>query len=280
MPAAEDAKAECHPTSTNGRGWVTRSERWRQTPATERKAAPRRSAEARGAFSTAAGRRARLRARGQREAEHPRTSQAHPEWVGRKAPSGGAWMLRTRCRLVCPAEGGERTCSQRLGREAATLTLGEKRADADAAKGRGGIGAPPKVRKGGGFTYEARGSCALREGAGLQGGGTAAAGWRARLRGWGLWEAKHPRAGKGHPEWVGGMPPAAVRGCRWLGGCRGCVVPRRPTMSAAGWRAWPRGWGHAGRQRWGALQGQGGGAGHHKAIICKSYVKLLAIYEA
>jgi hypothetical protein len=29
-----------------------------------------------------------------------------------------------------------------------------------------------------------------------------------------------------HPEWVGGKPPAAVRGGRWLGGCRGCVVPR------------------------------------------------------
>lgn len=25
---------------------------------------------------------------------------------------------------------------------------------------------------------------------------------------------------------VGGKPPWAVGGCRWLGGCRGCVVPR------------------------------------------------------
>ena len=121
---------------------------------------------------------------------------------------------------------------------------------------------------------------APRRSAEARGAFSTAAGWRARLRGWGLWEAKHPRASKGHPEWVGGKPPAAVGGCRWLGGCRGCVVPRRPTMSAAGWRARPRGWGHAGRQMWGALQGQGGGAGHHKAIICKNYVKLLAIYEA
>ena len=82
-----------------------------------------------------------------------------------------------------------------------------------------------------------------------------------------------PVHARGIPNGQGGKPPAAVGGSRWLGGCRGCVVPRRPTMSAAGWRERPRGWGHAGRQMWGALQGQGGGAGHHKAIICKAYVK-------
>ena len=67
---------------------------------------------------------------------------------------------------------------------------------------------------------------APRSSAEARGAFSTAAGWRARLRGCGLWEAKHPRAGKGHPEWVGGKPPAAVGGCRWLGGCRGCVVPR------------------------------------------------------
>ena len=85
---------------------------------------------------------------------------------------------------------------------------------------------------------------------------------------------------RGIPNGQGGKPPAAVGGGRWLGGCRGCVVPRLATDVSGRVEGTASGLGACGRQMWGALQGQGGGAGHHKAIICKSYVKLLAIYEA
>ena len=230
MPAAEDAKAECHPISTNGRVWVTRSGGRLQTPATERKAAPRRSAEARGAFSTAAGRRERLRARGQREAEHPRTSQAHPEWVGGKPPAAvggccGRAAALSALRRVEDAHDSSDTDGKRppsvwaksarmLTRpiDAAALARRPKREKVAASRtGRWG-----HVR------------CARVQGCKVavrpqQGGGH---GFGAG----GMWEAKHPRAGKGHPEWVGGSSAS--------GAGRGHGARRR-------------------RRRWGALQGGG-----------------------
>lgn len=280
MPAAEDAKAECYPTSTNGRGWVTRSGRRLQTPATERKAAPRRSAEARGAFSTAAGRRERLRARGQREAEHPRAGKGHSERVGGKPPAAvggccGRAVALSALRRVEDAHESSDTDGKRLPSvwaksarmltrpiDAAALARCPKREKVAASRTRRGDHV--RCARGQGGKVAARPQ---------QGGGH---GFGAG----GCGRQNTPEQARGIPNGQGGKPPAAVGGGRWLGGCRGCVVPRRPTMSAAGLRARPRGWGHAGRQMWGALQGQGGGAGHHKAIICKSYVKLLAIYEA
>ena len=215
-----------------------------------------------------------------RVAKHLRADKVHPEWVGGKPPAAvrggcGRAAALTALRRVDNAHDPSDTDGWRPPSlwaksarmqtrpiDAAALARRPKREKAAAT--RTGRWDHVRCARGQG------GKVAVRP---QQGGGYG-------LGAGGCGRQNTPVQARGIPNGQGGKPPAAVRGGRWLGGCRGCVVPRRPTMSAAGRRERPRGWGHAGRQRWGALQGQGGGAGHHKAIICKSYVKLLAIYEA